>query len=269
MAHDVFISYAVEDTATASAARAALEASRIRCWFAPQDVVPGMDYAEAIVEAIGQSRVMILIFSSHSNHSPHVRREVELAVSAGVPILPFRTEDVPLSPSLRYFIGTVHWLDALTPPLEKHLQDLARTAKLLLRTTKREQVAVQADVRQPAGAADTAMDKERYEPAPSGAWAAAKRWAGSPFAAVAAACGTAKRWAGSPLAAVAAACGTAKRWAGRPVAALAGAYEAAKPWTSRPFTRLAAVSAAVSAAVLVVAIRSCRHCSPGAGRAAR
>ena len=163
MGHDVLISYAVEDTSVASAVRAALEASRIRCWFAPRDVVPGMDYAEAIVEAIVQSRVMILIFSSRSNHSPHVRREVELAVTAGVPILPLRMEDVPLSPSLRYFIGTVHWLDALTPPLEEHLQDVARAAKLLLKTTKREQAAVQADVRQPAVVvADTAMDKERH-----------------------------------------------------------------------------------------------------------
>jgi len=132
MAHDVFISYALDDKTIADAVCAKLEAKRIRCWIAPRDVLPGMDYAQALVEAINQSRVMVLIFSARSNHSPHVRREVERAVNAGIPILPFRIEDVPLSPSLEYFIGTVHWLDALTPPLGRHLERLAETVHLML-----------------------------------------------------------------------------------------------------------------------------------------
>jgi len=132
MAHDVFISYAVEDKPTADAVCATLEAHAIRCWSAPRDVLPGVEYAQAIVEAISQSRVMVLVFSSHSNHSPHVRREVERAMARGILILPFRIEDVPLSPSLEYCIGDIHWLDALTPPLEGHLEHLAATVKLLL-----------------------------------------------------------------------------------------------------------------------------------------
>jgi outer membrane protein assembly factor BamB len=196
-----------------------------------------MDYAQSLVEAIGQTRIMVLIFSSHSNYSPHVRRELELAVSAGVPILPFRTEDVPLSPSLRYFIGTVHWLDALTPPLEKHLGHLAETVKLLLRITKPEQVAAEVEAPQPAGAVETAIEKGRYKPAPlSGASAAAKRWAGR------------------PVVALAAACGTAKRWAGRPVVAVAAASETARRWATRPRVRLAAVVGIVVVAEVVTAI---------------
>ena len=146
MAHDVFISYAVEDRTVANAACAKLEAKSTRCWIAPRDVLPGMDYAEAIIEAVNQSRVVVLIFSARSNYSPHVRRELERAVNAGIPILPFRIEDVPLSPSLEYFIGTVHWLDALTPPLEKHVAHLAETVKLLLaRMGKPEQLAAEAE----------------------------------------------------------------------------------------------------------------------------
>ncbi|MBV8588221.1 MAG: TIR domain-containing protein, partial [Verrucomicrobia bacterium] len=45
MAHDIFISYAMADKATADAARAALEKEGIRCWIAPRDVLPGIDYA--------------------------------------------------------------------------------------------------------------------------------------------------------------------------------------------------------------------------------
>jgi len=125
MGPEVFISYAVEDRSTADAVCATLEARHTKCWIAPRDVLPGMDYAQAIVEAISQSRAMVLIFSSRSNHSPHVRREVERAVSGGIPILPFRIEDVPPSPSLEYYIGAVCCLDAFTPPLEGHLRRLA------------------------------------------------------------------------------------------------------------------------------------------------
>ena len=132
MAHDVFISYAIDDKITAEAVCSALEARRVRCWIAPRDVQPGMDYAEAIVRAIGESHVLVLVFSGHSNQSPQVRREIEQAVNKGIAILPFRIEDVPPSPALDFFIRTAHWLDALTPPLRRHLQHLADTVESLL-----------------------------------------------------------------------------------------------------------------------------------------
>jgi uncharacterized RDD family membrane protein YckC len=164
MAHDVFISYAIEDKRTADAVCATLEARGIRCWIAPRDVLPGEDYAEAIVEAIIQAiiqgRVMVLIFSSHSNHSPHVRREVERAVVRGIPVLPFRIEDVSPSPSLEYFIGTAHWLDALTSRLTKHVDRLAESVRLLLsKTAKPAQVAAEGETPGPAPAAEAVVDK--------------------------------------------------------------------------------------------------------------
>ena len=132
MAHDVFISYSSRDKTTADAVCAVLESRDIRCWVAPRDILPGVEYAEALVDALHQSRLMVLVFSSGSNQSPHVLREVERAVSQGIPILPLRIEDVPPSRAMEYYIASRHWLDALTPPLERHLEQLAQTAKLLL-----------------------------------------------------------------------------------------------------------------------------------------
>lgn len=124
MAHDVFISYATEDRPTAAAACHALEARGVRCWIAPRDVPPGRAYQEALVEAIQGARVMVLVFSSSANASKHVPKEVERAASLGIPILPIRIESVlPIKPLL-YFLGSVHWLDALTPPVERSLQRL-------------------------------------------------------------------------------------------------------------------------------------------------
>src|SRR5688500_16162094 len=131
MAHDVFISYCSEDKPIADAVCATLEAQGVRCWIAPRDILPGMDWGEAIVDAIAGSRIMVLVFSSNANASPQVRREVERAAHRDVAIVPFRIEASQPSKSLEYFISTPHWLDAVGGPLEKHLNDLADTVKLL------------------------------------------------------------------------------------------------------------------------------------------
>ena len=132
MAHDAFISYSSRDKTTADAACAALEAAGIRCWIAPRDITPGAEWGEAIIDAIGQARVLVLVFSTYANESPQIRREVERAVHKGIPIVPLRIEDIAPTRSLEYFIGTVHWLDALTPPLEAHLRKLVEAARALL-----------------------------------------------------------------------------------------------------------------------------------------
>ena len=132
MAHDVFISYSSLDKAVADAACAALEACGIRCWIAPRDIIPGKEWGDAIVEAINASKALVLIFSASANKSPQIRREVERAVHKGLPIVPLRIEDIAPTRSLEYFIGSVHWLDALTPPVESHLRRLAEAVRALL-----------------------------------------------------------------------------------------------------------------------------------------
>lgn len=133
MAFDAFISYSSLDKPTADAACAMLESLGIRCWIAPRDIIPGKEYGAAIVEAIHQSRVLVLVFSSHANQSPQIGREVERAVNRGIPVVPLRIEDITPTQSLEYFIGTVHWLDALTPPMEQHLHRLGEAVRALLR----------------------------------------------------------------------------------------------------------------------------------------
>ncbi|HVK03268.1 MAG TPA: toll/interleukin-1 receptor domain-containing protein, partial [Armatimonadaceae bacterium] len=124
MAHDVFISYSSRDKEAADAIVAALERDGISCWIAPRDIQPGVEWSQAIVEAIRACRLLLLIFTPHSNESPQVLREVERAVSLRVPILPFRVQDAELTASMEYFISVAHWLIATTPPLEAHLPNL-------------------------------------------------------------------------------------------------------------------------------------------------
>jgi hypothetical protein len=133
MGFDVFISYPHEDKATADAACATLEAAGMRCWIAPRDVTPSADWAASIIEAIDSCRVMVLIFSSRTNKSKQVHREVQRAFDQEKPVVPFRIENMLPEKTLAYYMGSVHWLDALTPPLEQHLTTLAESVKGLLR----------------------------------------------------------------------------------------------------------------------------------------
>lgn len=132
MAHDVFVSYSQKDKPIADAVVARLEQDGLRCWLASRDIVPGASWGEAIVNAISASRLMVLILSDNSNRSRQVVREVERAVSEGVVIVPFRIDGVDPTGAMAYFLATEHWLDAMTPPLEQHIERLAQTAGLLV-----------------------------------------------------------------------------------------------------------------------------------------
>lgn len=134
MVHDVFISYSAKNKAVADAITAKLENMKIRTWIAPRDILPGEDWGESIINAIEKSKIFIIILTKDSNQSKQVIREVERAVSMGIPIIPFRVEDVELSKSLQYFLSTTHWLDALTPPLEQHIDKLADIVHVLKNT---------------------------------------------------------------------------------------------------------------------------------------
>lgn len=122
MSKYVFISYAVEDREVADAICELLESSGRRCWIAPRDILPGNDWGESIIDAINNSKLMVLVYSDHAIRSLQIKREIERASSKGVTIVPFRIEDVPISKSLEYYLSDVYWIDALSLPLVPHLQ---------------------------------------------------------------------------------------------------------------------------------------------------
>ncbi|HLY01323.1 MAG TPA: TIR domain-containing protein [Candidatus Cybelea sp.] len=143
MAHDVFVCYSSEDKTTADAACAKLESTGVRCWIAPRDPTPGIPYTGQIIKAITDAQIVLLIFSGHASRSEHVLRELEIASDSGKIIVPFRIEDIVPSGDLRYYITRVHWLDAMTPPMAKRLEELAALMRKLLEVP---QVAAATDV---------------------------------------------------------------------------------------------------------------------------
>ncbi len=146
MAHDVFICHSTADKAIADAACVKLEAVGVRCWIAPRDPIAGQPYSEQIVDAIDRCSIVLLIFSEHANHSRAVLGEIELASNREKIILPFRTEDVNPSAGLEFYIRSVHWLDAMNPPMEKRLDELTLLVRRVLTAAPSAEPAARAAV---------------------------------------------------------------------------------------------------------------------------
>lgn len=139
--HDCFISYSRSDAQIAVAVQNILEQNGIRCWIDFRDATPGADYAGSIVRAIKQASWFVLVLSKMSSESVHVMNEINSAVNAGKTIIPFRVDDTELNDSLEYYLGKTHWLDALTPPLEKHIYELVQTIQAREVATKPKEKA--------------------------------------------------------------------------------------------------------------------------------
>jgi TIR domain len=129
MSHDIFISYAKNDAEVANAVCRGLEYAGIQCWIAPRNIMTGQRWADSIAQAISNSKIIVVIFSSSSNNSTYVLNEVTAALDAGLIIMLYRIQDVPLSGEMKIHVGGVQWFDALTPPVENHLAGLIQATR--------------------------------------------------------------------------------------------------------------------------------------------
>lgn len=89
-----------------------LEENGTKCFIAPRDIRSGHEYAEELIDGIDHSSAVILLMTEDANHSPHVLREVERAVSRSIPILVYKSEEVILTKSMEYFLMTHQWINA-------------------------------------------------------------------------------------------------------------------------------------------------------------
>jgi len=135
MTHDVFISHSSKDKSIADAVCASLENVKISCWIAPRDIRPGDKWAASITNAIENSKIMVLIFSSNSNNSDDVLNEILLAKDAKAIIIPFKIENILPEGEMKYYLTRTHWLDAMDPPTEKHIQPLVETINQFIKVS--------------------------------------------------------------------------------------------------------------------------------------
>ena len=107
MSFEVFVSYSTSDRDIALELVEDLEARGLKCWVAPRDVSGGSKFGEAILAALSETEVLLLVFSQHSNDSIHVQREVERALHLSKTIVPMRIVDLLPSGDMEYYLATL------------------------------------------------------------------------------------------------------------------------------------------------------------------
>lgn len=158
MPHSVFISYAHEDRPTADRLCEWIERDTAACWMAPRDILPGSEYGAAIVQAIKSSRIVLLVFSASADASPHVSRELTIAVSNNIPVLPFCIDATQPSGHMEYVLATPHRLVASGGAFEANARSLQSTlASILQPSAGTDEVASRVAPSRHAG--DTASDR--------------------------------------------------------------------------------------------------------------
>ena len=137
--YDIFISYSSKDQIIADAIVNILESRKIKCWIAYRDAGIGADYAESITKAIKNCKVCVFVFSGESNKSKHVLNEINLCFDENKMIIPFRIENIKMGDALTYYLSKTHWLDALSKPIENHIQNLADKLIALINNNSKPQ----------------------------------------------------------------------------------------------------------------------------------
>ena len=135
MSAPIFISYSSKDRPIAETICQALEARGHACWIACRDVRAGENFQEAIVRALREARVMLLVFSSNANNSDEIKKELVLAGRHHVTVVPARVDDVIPSDAFTYELATRQWID-LFQDWERAIEQLSNQLGDILRTAK-------------------------------------------------------------------------------------------------------------------------------------
>ena len=131
MKYDVFISYSSKNQKVVEAMCAYLEQHKVRCFVAYRDIPKGVVWAKAIVEALDESKMMVVVFSEEFNLSDQVDREIELASEDKKPILTFRISNTMFKGAKKYYLKNINWIDAFPNPENLFDSLLDNVAKLI------------------------------------------------------------------------------------------------------------------------------------------
>jgi len=111
MSASIFISFASQDHRVAMTLCQALETRGFKCWISSRDIQPGENFQVAIVRAIRQAKIMLLVFTANSNNSEEMNKELALASQSKLIVVPLRIEDVTPNEAFAYEFATRQWID--------------------------------------------------------------------------------------------------------------------------------------------------------------
>jgi hypothetical protein len=125
MAADIFVSFASKDVRVAMTLCGALENRGFSCWISARDIEPGANFQSAIVRALRQAKIMLLVFTANSNTSEEMTKELALASQNKMIVIPLRVEDVTPNDAFAYEFATRQWIDVFAD-WEAAIEQLSR-----------------------------------------------------------------------------------------------------------------------------------------------
>lgn len=112
MPHDIFISYSSKRKSVAKEVCRYLEGNGLKCWMAPRNLIPGINFGNQIDDAIRNSKIVVLIFSRPASKSKWVSGEINVAFEEGKYIIPFCIDDTEMVGEYRIMLRQMHRIDA-------------------------------------------------------------------------------------------------------------------------------------------------------------
>ncbi|GAA4355525.1 hypothetical protein GCM10023165_47740 [Variovorax defluvii] len=120
---DVFISYSRRDATSVALLKAVLVRVGLRVWM-DDAIHAGDEWRSAITGALGRSRLVVLMHSRNAEQSAEVAKEIAVASSMKLPIVPVRLEEVVPSGALLYEMARLSWVDCF-PASEARMETIA------------------------------------------------------------------------------------------------------------------------------------------------
>ena len=159
MTASIFISYASQDSKVANTLCKALESRGYPCWIASRDIAPGENFQIAIVRAIRNAKIMLLVFTGNSNNSDEMAKELALASQQKLIVVPLRIEDVRPNDAFAYEFATRQWIDFFSD-WETAIEQLAQRIAVALGPETAAAPVARADAAGPPSqpAADAGRD---------------------------------------------------------------------------------------------------------------
>src|SRR5207302_3266538 len=127
----VFLSYSSTDRAQVLIIADALEAAGVRVWIDRRGIPAGASWDAAIVRAIRDCTVFLVLCTETALHSPNVQQEIRLALEERRPVVPLLAERITFPDEVRYALAGLQWVELLDRPIDEWLtQLLAALARL-------------------------------------------------------------------------------------------------------------------------------------------
>ena len=126
MSSEVFVSYSSQDHAQVSKIIEQLRKAGVSVWMDEGGIDAATLWSEAIVEAINDCKILIMMVSRHSTDSANVVKEVMLASESSKTILPVYLEPADIPTRLKYQLTGIQHSEAFSLSLEDLINELLR-----------------------------------------------------------------------------------------------------------------------------------------------